>query len=323
MTVPVCHSTPNPEALVEIIEERFPVGRVRNVQLYRAYVNDVYRLTGDDGTGYVLNIFRREWHDLESIEWEAALQRHLFDSGIGVSAPIPQGNGEATVALATPEGTGYAVLYPEAPGEKPGPPHDTSLYEHVGLATARMHNAMDGFAVPCPRPGRDVDGLVHRSSALIQASLPDAPHARAQLRDIGRWLQSTLGTRSVDLSFGVCHGDLTLDNLTVDDDNRITFFDFDLAHRGFRAAEVAGLFGWAQETEIAESYWQAFLSGYRLARPFGDLEESLMPEHVVAYQRWELAHEIEYWRAWSGYGRITDNMVADRLQRLHEQVALP
>src|SRR5690606_41493316 len=132
-----------------------------------------------------------------------------------------------------------------------------------------------------------------------------------------------LGTRCVDLDVGCGQAHLPLDNLTVDDDNRITFFAFDPAHCGFRAAAVAGLLGWAQETGIAESYWQAFLSGYRLARPFGDLEESLMPQHVVAYQRWELAHEIEYWRAWGGYGRITDNMDADRLQRLHEQVALP
>lgn len=65
----------------------------------------------------------------------------------------------------------------------------------------------------------------------------------------------------LDLDHGICHGDVSLDNLHSDGD-RVVFYDLDRAGNGWRAADLTGV-------ASTESF-PAFLAGYRSVRPFSD-----------------------------------------------------
>lgn len=314
--IPVAHSLLDMGSLAEIIEQRYGVGRFSSFELYRSYVNDVYRMETVHGATFFLKIARRAWRTREDVAWTVALQQHLRRHHVSVSEPIPQRDGEAVCLLDAPEGARAAVLYAETPGSKPRPPITPEIYEAVGKATGRMHDAMDHFDLPSPRPGRTVAWLIERSGAIVASSLEGAEADRSFVETFSTWLAAEVGHRAPGLDWGVCHGDLTLDNVTIDRDGTVSFFDFDLAAPAWRASEPTGVYTWSLEDASVRPLWDAFLIGYRTERAFSDDDEAAVPHLAAAYELWDLAHEIEHWRQWSGFWRTTPQIVAERIERL-------
>lgn len=314
--IPVAHSLFEAKALTKIIEQRYDIGRIASVQLYRAYVNDVYRVETTRRTTSFLKIARCAWRTQEDVARTVALQQHLRRHHVSVSEPIPQRDGEAVCLLDAPEGVRAAVLYAETPGNKPRPPVTPEIYEAIGNATGRMHDAMDHFDVPSPCPGRTVARLIERSGAIVASSLEGGKADRSFVEMFSTWLAAEVGHRAPGLDWGVCHGDLTLDNVTIDRDGTVSFFDFDLAAPAWRASEPTGVYTWSLEDASVRPLWHAFMIGYRTERAFSTHDEAAVPHFAAAYELWNLAHEIEHWRQWSGLWRTTPRIVAERIERL-------
>ncbi|HEY6685024.1 MAG TPA: phosphotransferase [Propionibacteriaceae bacterium] len=68
------------------------------------------------------------------------------------------------------------------------------------------------------------------------------------------------------LDWGICHMDLTIDNVHLA--GNLTVFDFDSAGTSWRAVEPWGVL------RSSATYFQAWLDGYRTARAFGKLDEA-------------------------------------------------
>ncbi len=90
------------------------------------------------------------------------------------------------------------------------------------------------------------------------------------------------------LAWGVCHGDLTLDNFTITESERITFIDFDLASTSWRARDLSGVYAFSRLDPEAGNFWEAFLGGYRTVRPFGVTDERSVPLMHAVNQLWDL-----------------------------------
>lgn len=95
----------------------------------------------------------------------------------------------------------------------------------------------------------------------------------------GRWremvaLAERLKQRIADpqLDRGICHMDLTLNNVHRSGDT-LTVFDFDSAGRCWRALEPYGVL------RLSASYFRDWLEGYRAVRAFGRTDE----EAVAAF----------------------------------------
>lgn len=314
--IPVAHSMFETSALAEIIEQRYGIGPFSSFELYRSYVNDVYRIQTIRGTTCFLKVARRAWRTFDDIAWDVALQQHLIRHHVSVSEPIMQLNGEPVCMLAAPEGARAAVVYVESPGTKPQPPVTPELYEAVGRGTARMHRALDHFDAFGPRPARTVQWLIKRAGAIIAASLDPRDKDRSFVQGFSEKLAAEVEMRASTLDWGICHGDLTLDNLTVDCDGTISFFDFDLAAPAWRASEPTGVYTWSLDDASVRPLWNAFLVGYRSERAFSEDDEAAVPYFAAAYDLWDLAHEMEHWRQWSGCWRSTPRIVEQRIERL-------
>jgi Ser/Thr protein kinase RdoA (MazF antagonist) len=92
------------------------------------------------------------------------------------------------------------------------------------------------------------------------------------------------------LDWGPIHGDATLDNLLIADDELLAIYDFDQSGLGWRGYALQGIFHYAALIG-RPSFWEALLDGYRSLRPFGDTDLAAMPSFVVLNRIWCLGIE--------------------------------
>lgn len=258
---PAARSLLSPEALAAMVGRAYRLGPVRSCTLLRSLVNDVYALATDDGR-YVLKVYGHGWRMAGEVTWEVELLARLLDKGLAAPAALPRADGDTVGLLAALEGPRAAVLFAWAEGERPAAP-SAELYGAFGAA----------LAVLLPR-------------------LAARPDDRAFVADLAaRAGQRIAALAGRGLDWGVCHGDVTLDNLHVAPDGRLTRYDFDSAAPGWRAADPYGVMTWLVRGR--PEFWAAFLAGYRSVRPLGEADLVALPWFVPVQAldnlRWHLS----------------------------------
>jgi Ser/Thr protein kinase RdoA (MazF antagonist) len=133
----------------------------------------------------------------------------------------------------------------------------------LGEAAARIHRAADGVAPSAARETYDAAVLVDEQLQRMDRLLVQADRWR-QAVALGERLKRRLAETTLDR--GICHMDLTLDNVHLAED--LTVFDFDSARTCWRAVEPWGVL------RSSAAYLQAWLAGYRTARPFSAADEA-------------------------------------------------
>ena len=228
------------------------------VQLLRSYTNDVYRVTTATGQ-CVLKVYGLDWRNEDDIQYEVALIHHLVNKGIRVANAISGKDGQKIYQLPTPKGEQYAVLFEYADGYKPQPPFSTDLYVAFGRAIGQMHNASDNFVTTYPRKMLDLTTIIDSPLKLALPLVKDEDE-RIFLEKVAKTITDNMHRLIADgLDWGPIHGDATLDNLHVTDDNQIILYDFDSGGHGWRAADLQG---WAYNNDEYAEKWAAFKQGY-------------------------------------------------------------
>ncbi|MEU8231185.1 phosphotransferase [Actinoplanes sp. NPDC048967] len=287
--VPTLRSIVDPAALAGIAAREYGLEVTRCV-LLRSLVNDVYRLDTPSGPR-VLKLYRAGH---ASAAWEVALAAHV---GAGVAQGVPLLDGRPAGDLTAAEGSRAFTLWEWVPGDKPSKPRTDELYHRFGIATAAFHQAASGFPGP---PAVDVGELVDE----VLARVPDAADRAliaALAAEAGRRI------RAAELDRGICHGDVTLDNVHQDGD-RIIFFDLDRAADDFRAADLAPVAG--------TPHWPAFLAGYRSVRPFRAADEAAVPWLGVLMRIDYLHFHLYAKPAMRGTESLTEGWVEQNLTEL-------
>lgn len=170
------------------------------------------------------------------------------------------------------------------------------------------------------RPVDDIETLVITPGRELLDLFDTAAHERHAIEAIMTRLAGEISRKSPDLDWGICHGDLTLDNITVDHDGFITFFDFDLAALSWRARDPCGVFAASRLIPHAVAFWDAFLTGYRTVRPFSDADERAVPLMHAVDQWWDPGHEAFRWSRWSGQWRVSTEIVTARLGEIQRWI---
>jgi len=217
-------------------------------------VNDVFVVTSSAGR-FALKLYHGK-RTGDAVRWEVDLVRQLRAHDAPVVQPI-RGSCGYVQALTLGGSRRLAVLYSWAPGAKPAPSHQT--YHSVGQAAALIHAAGGGIGESRARERYDATLLVDHQLHRIAPFLEQAA-VRAELFALGARLTSSLDDPRLD--WGICHMDLTLDNVHLTDDGTITVFDFDSAGPCWRAAEAWGVM------RFSVPFFETWLAGYRTIRPF-------------------------------------------------------
>ncbi len=261
-------------ALSEELERRFPrLGPVRARFVYSS-VHDVARVDAGESS-FALKLYRPGTRTIEDISWEIDLHRHLSGNGAPV-APLEAGL-DGLIEHVVVDGTERTVVLTAwASGTKPQP--STHTYRLVGRAAAAIHNASDSFSSLHTRAPRTVETEIDRQVALLRPAFEHVGRFR-EVEALARRAASVLARGAPER--GVCHCDLTLDNVHIENDT-ITVFDFDSAAEHWRAAEPQGVFHSAAMT--GTPWWDAWRAGYAEVRDVAEEDETYVPWFVLIAQ---------------------------------------
>ncbi|MEU4608344.1 phosphotransferase [Kribbella sp. NPDC023972] len=254
--IPTLRSLPDPGAMTMYLRERYGLG-FTGCTLLRSLVNDVYELATADAR-YILKLYRYGGRRPDEIRWETGLSAHLIANGLRTPAVHPLPDGDPVGLLDAAEGPRPFVLQEFVDGSKP--PYQENLYREFGGLVARFHEMADSYVPEFPRLAPDL------SQQFDELRPHLAPAQENLLRALTDAVRNNLARYS--LASGICHGDVTLDNLLVAG-NGLVLYDFDLAAVGYRAADFTGV--------AATPYWDAFKAGYSAHRPITADDEAAIP----------------------------------------------
>ncbi|MBA3875032.1 MAG: phosphotransferase [Anaerolineae bacterium] len=260
------------------------------VQLLRSYTNDVYVVTTATNK-YILKIYGINWRTQADIQYEVALLEHLAQKGLHIANAIAGKDTRKAYNMVTSKGAQYAVLFEYADGYKPQPPFSNTLYVAFGCAMARMHELSNDFATDYKRKSLDLGTIIE---APIKLALPliENEEDRVFLRKVAQRVIHEMNALQIsDLDWGPIHGDATLDNLHVTDDNQIVLYDFDSGGPGWRAADLQG---WAYNNTVYAEKWEAFKQGYSSIRRITPHNLEAARYLSVAWLIWGLQIDLEH-----------------------------
>jgi Ser/Thr protein kinase RdoA (MazF antagonist) len=229
--------------------------------------NDAIEVTTKTGH-FALKLYNPASRTRPEVQWEIDLTRHLIDNGAPVAKPVT-GRGGYLQSFTVNNEERVAVLFEWAPGKKPTA--EPSTYILVGKAAALIHNAADTFTSSLERESYDLRKLVDEQLERMRQPLIDSGQWD-RVFDLTERLRKIIDNSQLD--WGVCHMDLTLDNVHRDGDT-LTVFDLDSAGECWRATEPWGV------KHFSEEYFQAWLEGYRSIRAFGEAEERAVSLFVI------------------------------------------
>jgi Ser/Thr protein kinase RdoA (MazF antagonist) len=260
------------------------------ISLLRSYTNDVYRVETTEGK-YVLKVYGANWRSEEEIRYELELLEHLHRQGLAVARPITRTDEDPLKRVSTPTGQRYAVLYEFAAGEKPAAPFSPALYFLFGETIARMHEGSTNFVSNRARKNIDLEYLVDRPLQVVLPWLTDQPRADAELKRVAVRLKHKINQLSQrGLDWGPIHGDATLDNMHITQDQQIILYDFDSGGPGWRASDLQG---WAKGRAEYQEKYAAFLDGYREVRAVNDQDMEASWVLNLAWDFWGMQIDLE------------------------------
>ena len=282
-TFPVQYSTLSSIALKDYIEKIYGLKNLR-CRLLTKNVSDTYLLE-NDGHKYVFKIFRTGYRPLSEIEGEVELLNILKDNHIPVSYPIPDLIGGQIQQIHAAEGARYGILYSFAAGKVALIPDEEQLYI-IGRNIALMHNITSNCKLKHERPVYNIHTTLDRPLQLIAKRFTEFPDEYEYLKDLAESVRNKLDQLPTSgFSYGYCHYDLLPKNFHFDEDNDITFFDFDWAGKGFLVNDLmtfyVQLFFLVHyqllTQEVADEYFGIVIQSYREQRHLSAEELSAIP----------------------------------------------
>ncbi|HZY36743.1 MAG TPA: phosphotransferase [Mucilaginibacter sp.] len=247
-------------------------------------VSDTYLLE-DEESKYILKIYRHNYRPFDEIKGEAELLNILKDSGVSVSYPLKDLSGNEIQQFDAAEGIRYGILFTYASGEVVTIPDDDQLCI-IGRTIAAMHDITSTCQLQYERPVYDVYSTLEKPLELVAGRFAGLPDQYAFLQDISAKVIKKLKQFDTSgFSYGYCHYDLLPKNFHFDDDNRITFFDFDWAGKGFLMndlmtfrVQLAFLIHYQMmTTEEADRCFAVLIAAYREKRHVSDVELQIIP----------------------------------------------
>ena len=243
-----------------------------SARYFRASANFVF-VFKRAGQPYVLRFTHAGERTANAIQAELAFLQHLAAYGVPVALPIRSLSGRTVESIATPLGVFHAAVFELLPGQQfdvGDLPH--TQFTRWGSALGALHRAAEGYA-GAGRP------TIHDHLRMLAQQLPAHEDAARQLLALLELQVAALPTDAQ--TFGLIHYDFELDNLLWND-QRVSIVDFDDCAGYWFVADIAyalrDLFDdQAEQIDIADARFQAFIGGYRELRSVTDAELRHLP----------------------------------------------
>lgn len=297
---PTLHSTLSPGALSELIQQQYGMGNETECSIFRLAMKHLY-LVRDGEERYVFRIYTCNWRNRLEIEEELRLLMHLADAGRPVACPIADQSGRLIQEIEAPEGTRYGVLFAYASGTKTAKfSPETSFL--IGQALAKVHQSTENFKLK--RMSYTTRNLLTEPVARTKAFYNKNISETAFLENLSAF--PMLQMESVDkkeMRYGAVHLDVWFDNLHIDDQKGITFFDFDFCGNGYLCFDISYFLFQLFSTHLNEEEYrikaESFIRGYETVTAISSEEKKFLPFACLAIMTYYISVQCDRFDYWT------------------------
>ncbi|HMS66539.1 MAG: phosphotransferase [Saprospiraceae bacterium] len=298
---PVTHSILSASHLAEFIQCRYDFGADIQCKLMKSGINDTYLVSAGQNQ-FVFRVYSLNWRKPAEIEAEIYFLNQLKATNISISYPINDVQGVYIQNLPAPEGLRYGLMFSYAPGSKL---HEVSgeLHYEIGRTVGRIHQIARN---------QKIDRINYSLEVLMVESLAQISHFLSPDSIEMKYLESLQGfiidqLRVADINnmqSGIVHLDIWFDNLNIDEDGKITIFDFDFCGNGWLSLDVAY---YIMQLHNIEKYETAkyqpkidqFLEGYESLNFLSLEEKRLLPVLGLSLYFFYLGTQCQRFENWS------------------------
>lgn len=296
---PTINSTLSPNELGKIIQQKYGLSDKTECSIFRLAMNHLY-IVHDDEKKYVFRVYTCNWRTKLEIEEELRLLLHLKETDRQVAYPIADKSDKYIQEIEAPEGKRFGVLFSYAKGVKTAKfSHQTSFL--IGQALAKVHQSTEKFELK--RISYNTQNLLAQSILRTKKSFNKNKGEIDFLEKLSAFL--TLKIDNIDetkMRYGSVHLDVWFDNLHIDDEKEITFFDFDFCGNGYLCFDISYFLFQLLATNLNEEEYKAkadsFLKGYETVIEISNEEKKFLPFACLAIMTYYISIQcdrFEYW----------------------------
>ncbi|WP_306350639.1 phosphotransferase [Flavobacterium sp. '19STA2R22 D10 B1'] len=296
---PAINTTLSPTELGKLIQEKYNLSNKTECSIFRLAMNHLY-IVQDGEAKYVFRVYTHNWRTKLEIEEELRLLIHLKENDKQVAYPIADKSSEQIQEIEAPEGKRFGVLFSYAKGTKTAKFSDQTSFL-IGQALAKIHQSAENFEVS--RISYNTQNLLDDSILRTKEFFNKTNSEIEFLEKLSAFL--TLKMNEIDnqkMRSGSIHLDVWFDNLHIDNEKDVTFFDFDFCGNGYLCFDISYYLFQLLATNLNEEEYQikadSFLNGYQTITEISDEEKKFLPFACLAIMNYYISIQcdrFEYW----------------------------
>lgn len=281
---PVSSSLLDITALEKFIQQQYNLDQKYICKLLKTGINHTYLISDQNQNNYIFRVYYYQWRSKSEIAEELDFLNVLKNQNLHISYPISDKDQNFIQEIKAPEGIRYGVLFSFAKGNKIRVMNPETCYA-IGVLMAQIHQVSQNKQ--SNRVDYNAKVLVKKSydfaKTHFDASSPEMEFIKRQSEEITQFFENIDEQK---VSKGIVHLDIWYDNMSVDNNNTPTIFDFDFCGTGLLILDLAyfckQLFHIETDKKVYEQKVEQFLDGYRSIRPITDYELQLIPKAALA-----------------------------------------
>ncbi|OPC56797.1 phosphotransferase [Elizabethkingia bruuniana] len=296
---PTINSTLSPNELGKLIQQKYGLSDKTESSIFRIAMNHLY-IVYDGENKYVFRVYTHNWRTKLEIEEELRLLLHLKETDGQVAFPLADKYNQYIQEIEAPEGKRFGVLFSYAKGTKTArfSPQTSFL---IGQALAKVHQSTENFELT--RISYNTQNLLDNPILRIKKFFNNSNSEVIFLEKLSAFL--ALKIQDIDkpkMRYGSVHLDVWFDNLHIDNEKEITFFDFDFCGNGYLCFDISYFLFQLLTTNLNEAEYQekaeSFLKGYETVTVIGSEEKRFLPYACLAIMVYYISVQcdrFEYW----------------------------
>lgn len=297
---PTLSSTLSPDALSGLIQRNYGMGNETECSIFRLAMNHLY-LVRDGEDRYVFRVYTHNWRTRLEIEEEIRLLNLLKDAGRPVAFPIADHSKQFIQEIGAPEGTRFGVLFSYAKGTKTAKfsPEASFL---IGRALAKVHQSTENLVLR--RISYNVWNLLTEPVIRTKEFYGKNSSETVFLEKLSAFLMMKM--ENIDkaaMRSGAVHLDVWFDNLHIEGDREITFFDFDFCGNGYLCFDISYFLFQLFSTHLDEEEYRIkaenFIRGYETVTAISNEEKAFLPFACLAVMTYYISVQCDRFDYWT------------------------
>lgn len=293
------NSTLSPYEIGQLIQEKYGLTDKTECNIFRLAMNHLY-IVHDGENKYVFRVYTHHWRTPLEIEEELRLLNHLKEADRQIAFPIADQSNKFIQKIEAPEGIRFGVLFSYAKGIKTAKfSPETSFL--IGQALAKVHQSTENIKLM--RMSYNAENLLKNPVIRTKKFYNKNTSEIEFLESLSDFL--TLKMENEDkqkMRYGVVHLDVWFDNLHIDDEKEVTFFDFDFCGNGYLCFDISYFLFQLFTTHLNEQDYQvkadSFIRGYETITKITPEEKKFLSFACLAIMNYYISIQcdrFEYW----------------------------